>query len=267
MAYSKHKKEPKSLPTQQTIDVSVVDNSVTDNASHDYNQDDSEHLSPDSITVESDSEFDDTESLEDIDDADDDEINIDFGDKISFKKLQEKYEIGRDTLYKRLKHLKIAAWKVSGKSCYDAMQLAHLDGLQAHIKSGKKMETYPKPEPTGPSSESTAKKPEISSSIVLSQNGNVETKDSSDKIDPTPIQKVFSKADVKQINSDALERLKTMRLAVIEVTRGYQENPDLIPSEILQEIEEAEMAAISTPLSHKPYYDPKALAQLVFRSL
>jgi hypothetical protein len=264
MAYSKHKKESESSLTQQTIDVCVTETSVVDNTITTDNEEDSEYLLSDSTTVESDLEFDNVESGEEINEDENDE-GIDFGDKISFEKLRVKYQIGRDTLYKRMKHLKITAWKVLGKSCYDAIQVAHLDGLHEHMKKGKKVVDYPIPEPTGPSSESTPDL-EPSSSLVLTQNDTLDQVGQS-TLRTTPIKQKLSKADIVEIRLDALERVKTKRLAVIEVTRTLEENPDLIPLEIQQEIEEAEMAAISTPLAHKPYYDPKLLAQLVIQSL
>lgn len=179
--------------------------------------------------------------------------------------MQDKYKIGRDTLYKRIKYLRIAAWKVSGKAWYDAMQVAHLDGLHEHIQNGKKMMDYPRPEPTGPKDESTANLERHS--LLLAQNDTLD-RSSSSTIYSTPVNKQpLSKADVNQIRLEALERSKLKRLAVIEVPRANEENPDLIPPEIQQEIEEAEMAAISTPLAHRPYYDPKLLAQLVIQSM
>jgi hypothetical protein len=129
MADSKHKKESQSSLTQQKMDVYVADTSVVDNAITTDNEGDREDLLSDSMTVKSDSQFDNIESLEDINEADDDDEGVDFGDKISFKKLQDKYQIGRDTLYKRIKYLRITAWKVSGMACDDAMQVAHLNGL------------------------------------------------------------------------------------------------------------------------------------------
>jgi hypothetical protein len=76
-----------------------------------------------------------------------------------------------------------------------------------------------------------------------------------------------SNADVKQIKLNAASRVKAMRIAEIQIARAMQENPDLLPPEIRLEIEQEEMAAMSTPLSHRGYYDPNALAQAVLASL
>jgi hypothetical protein len=82
-----------------------------------------------------------------------------------------------------------------------------------------------------------------------------------------PVEAVISNADIEQIKLEALERLKAKRLAVVEVARVYEENPNLVPLEIKREIEEAERTAISTPLSHRKYYDLKALVQAVIATL
>lgn len=82
-----------------------------------------------------------------------------------------------------------------------------------------------------------------------------------------PIQSVTLNADIEQIKLNAAERVKAMKIAELHVTRAMLENPDLIPEDIRQEIEAAEMATISTPPFHQGYYDPKVLAQAVIASL
>ncbi len=84
---------------------------------------------------------------------------------------------------------------------------------------------------------------------------------------PVPIQPVISQADIYQVKLNAAERVKSLRIAEIQIARAMQENPNLLPEEIKQEIAEAEMAAISTPLSHRSYYDPNTLTQAVIASL
>ena len=54
--------------------------------------------------------------------------------KISISELREKYSIGRDPLYARMRYLQITTWKVSGKAYLDAEQVAHMDGLHEHIQ-------------------------------------------------------------------------------------------------------------------------------------
>jgi Plasmid replication region DNA-binding N-term len=89
-----------------------------------------------------------------------------------------------------------------------------------------------------------------------------------EEIKPTPASTTtISRADIEQIKSNAVQRVKALRIAEIQVARAYQENPNLLPSEILEEINQAEMAAIATPLNHRNYYDPNALAQMVIASL
>jgi hypothetical protein len=43
--------------------------------------------------------------------------------KISILELQEKYGIGRDPLYARMRYLRIKTYKVSGKAHLDAQQV------------------------------------------------------------------------------------------------------------------------------------------------
>lgn len=85
MAYSKHKKESKSSLTQQGMDVYVADTSVVDNAITTDNEGDREDLLSDRMTVESNLEFDNIESVEDMSKGDDDNEGVDFGDKISLR--------------------------------------------------------------------------------------------------------------------------------------------------------------------------------------
>jgi hypothetical protein len=88
-----------------------------------------------------------------------------------------------------------------------------------------------------------------------------------EQVSEKAIAPTISRADIEQIKVEAQQRVRAKRLAVIQVARAYEENPELLPEDLRQEIEAAEMAAIATPLSQKPYYDPNALAQLVIGSL
>jgi hypothetical protein len=282
MADNNHKKESLSQQTHQTIDVIGADNLVINDVMTADNAPYTGQLSADSITIQAenapDSMVNEEYSMVNADDRQtDNSENIEFFDKISILELQKKYNIKRDALYKRMGYLRITTYKVSGRACLYAEQVAHMDGLHEHIKGGHPMDTYPKPEPTGPSlkqdkslhivedepySEDNVK---TSSSIVMSPNSTVEPTRNTPS--PTVINTVISQADVEQIKSEAQQRVKAKRLAVIQVARAYEENLDKLPFEIQQEIKEAEMAAISTPLSHKNYYDPNALAQLAIQNL
>lgn len=102
--------------------------------------------------------------------------------------------------------------------------------------------------------------------VVQGEEGIAQTPD--EEISPTPASTTtISHADIQQIKNNAAQRVKALRIAEIQVARAYQENPDLLPPEILEEIDQAEMAAIATPINHRPYYDPNALAQMVIASL
>ncbi|MDV2997624.1 MAG: hypothetical protein N4J56_007329 [Chroococcidiopsis sp. SAG 2025] len=70
--------------------------------------------------------------------------------KIAIGDLQKKYSIGRDPLYARMNYLQITTWKIDHKAYLDADQVAHMDGLHAHIQQTGKMKGYPIPEPSGP---------------------------------------------------------------------------------------------------------------------
>jgi hypothetical protein len=68
------------------------------------------------------------------------------------KELQQKYNIGRASLYKRMEYLQIKSWKVLGKACLDVEQIQQMDGLHEYIKSTKCMQGYPIPASSGPNS-------------------------------------------------------------------------------------------------------------------
>jgi hypothetical protein len=104
--------------------------------------------------------------------------------------------------------------------------------------------------------------------VVQSKEGINQIPDEEIKPTPAPASTTtISRADIEQIKSNAVQRVKALRMAEIQVARAYQENPNLLPPEILEEIDQAEMAAIATPLNHRTYYDPNALAQMVIASL
>ncbi len=199
----------------------------------------------------------------------DDRQNNDIFSKISILELQKKYGIGRDSLYKRMAYLQIATYKIKGKAYLDAEQTAHMDGLHDHIQATGKMEGYPIPEPSGPrqeeqEAEQTTALVEISEKITVSNNQQIEN---SPTATYQAVPTTASRADIEQIKVEAQQRVKAKRLAVIQVAKAYEENPNLLPEDIKAEIEAAEMAAISTPLNHKPYYEGNALAQMVIQDL
>jgi hypothetical protein len=106
------------------------------------------------------------------------------------------------------------------------------------------------------------------SKALVVQNSQAIAQTPHEEIKPIPTSTAtISNADIEQIKSNAAQRVKALRIAEIQVARAYQENPNLLPPEILEEIDKAEMAAIATPLNHRNYYDPNALAQMVIASL
>lgn len=83
----------------------------------------------------------------------DNSINVDNFEKISISKLLNRYNIKRDSLYRRMAHLQIRPWKVSGHACLDAQQVRSMDKLNHYLKSNRYLSRYPVPEPSGPKRE------------------------------------------------------------------------------------------------------------------
>ena len=67
-------------------------------------------------------------------------ISVNSNDLI--KKLQERYEIGKSQIYKRLSYLNIKSHKENGEVFFDSEQLRELDQLNEHLKAGLPMEAY-----------------------------------------------------------------------------------------------------------------------------
>ncbi|MEA5595710.1 hypothetical protein [Rivularia sp. UHCC 0363] len=205
-----------------------------------------------------------------------DSQNVENFSKIPISEFLKKYGIGRDPLYGRMRYLRITTYKVKNKAYLDAGQAAHMDALHEHIKATGRMDGYPIPEPSGPvteeqklsaTPESTSEDDAENCSSLVIQNSSLKTQAQNSTLQPQEIETTFSSADIQQIKLEAQHRVKAKRMAVIQVAQAYEENPGKLPPEIQLEIEEAEMAAISTSLSHRPYYDPNVLAQLVIDTL
>jgi hypothetical protein len=85
-----------------------------------------------------------------------DSQNVDIFSKISILEFLKKYEIGRDSLYGRMRYLQITTYKIKNKAYLDGVQAGYMDGLHEHIKATGRMEGYPIPEPSGPVGEETS---------------------------------------------------------------------------------------------------------------
>ncbi|MBD2773981.1 DNA-binding protein [Iningainema tapete] len=83
---------------------------------------------------------------------------------------------------------------------------------------------------------------------------------------PSPVP-VISEANITQATLNAVQIVKSLRLAEIDIAKYLQENPHLLPEDVKREIAEAEKAAITVPLSNKGYFDPKTIAQVAIARL
>jgi len=179
--------------------------------------------------------------------------------------ILERFGIQKAALYERLKFLQIKPSKGKrAQSLFNKEQVELLDSLDEHIKRTGKMDGFAK---VAQALSTEASQAQTQALVVTKDTSDTSIEAHQQNLVVQPVPTVISQADIRQIKSNAAERVKNLRLAEIEVARAMQENPNLLPAEIKQEIEEAEMAAISTPLSHKAYYDPKTLAQAVLASL
>jgi hypothetical protein len=154
-------------------------------------------------------------------------------------------------LYERIKFLEIK--RAKNTQGYNTQQVASLDQLHEHILKTGKMDGF-------------TKSAEPTKAIVLVDDSNIE-RQQQPNLPVEPITPTFSSADIQQIKLEAQQRVKTKRLAVLKIAQAYEEDPSLLPLEIRTEMEQEEMALLSTPLSHRGYYDPNALAQAVLASL
>lgn len=166
--------------------------------------------------------------------------NQDNFSKISILELQEKYGIGRDPLYNRMKYLKIKTWKVSGKAHLDAQQVEYMDGLHEHIQQTGRMEGYPVPPPSGPQDE-----PETTPTTSLTV---AETQQISAAPNYSPKQKRSQSTqqdDAAAIVKSAQNKAAGTLIAENVIARHYIENPDLLPDELKTKIKESgEMPSI-----------------------
>ncbi len=271
MADNQQQKESLSQESYQTIDGNMTDNLINSDVILTDNTADTEVLLADSIEIQA-------ELAEDTEDAKIANLGtVTIPERLSIAELEKRYQIKRAALYDRLSYLNIKAWREGNKAYLNAEQIAHMDGLDRHMKDKKKMDIYPKPEPTGPSdSEETSllvspvtaeDQAQAFSAMVLAEDSAFSLESEPTTIEPTTITSTFSPTDVEKAKLEAQRRIRANRLAVIQITRAYEEDPSKLPLEIQQEIEEAEMAAMSTPLSRRGYYDPNVLAQLAIQSL
>ncbi|MBN3871632.1 hypothetical protein [Nostoc sp. JL33] len=173
--------------------------------------------------------------------------------KISILDLQKKYGIERDSFYARTRYLRITTWKEGGKAYLDAGQLAHMDGLHDHIKSTRRMEGYPVPEPSGPIDEQQSDN--TTASITVQQSQQLET--SSTKPDYTAGQRQHQSSEMEAIAAlvrSAQGKATGFIIAENMLTNQYIQNPDSLPEELREKIKES---------AQVPEIDPFAYANVL----
>lgn len=283
MTDKKQKEESLSPESYQTIDVSMADNEVNNDAILADNTPNIELLSgnnmPYTEPLSPDSSHDSLDNVVDISpQIEDRQINnlvkVEIPDKLYVPELLERYKIKRASLYKHMEYLNISPWKEGNRAYLNAEQIGHMDGLSDYMENNK-METYPKPEPTGPKEKSISPSEYYApteddaqtSSAIVRPGTNAFQPQSPPQSEPDAITVKFYKSEVEEAKKSAQKRVRAKRLAIVQIARTYEQNPEMLPPEIQQEIEEAEMAILSKPLSRRPYYDPNVLVQLAIQSM
>ncbi len=166
--------------------------------------------------------------------------------KIPISDLLKKYEIGRDSLYARMRYLRITTWKVSGKAYLDADQIAHMDGLHDHIKATGRMEGYPIPEPSGP----IEVEDEQPTALTVTETQQITAPGYSPKQKRSQSSQQVD--DVAAIVQSAQNKAAGTLIAENILARHFIENPDLLPDDLKQKIKES---------GEMPTIDPFAYAQ------
>jgi hypothetical protein len=165
-----------------------------------------------------------------------------FGIPIS--KLREKYNIGRDPLYARMRYLRITTWKVSGKAYLDAEQVAHMDGLHAHIQQTGRMEGYPIPEPSGP----VELEPEETTAIVEAAPQQISTQQS---FVPTGERSHSSEMEpMNQLVKNAQNKATGVLIAENMLAAEYIKNPDKLPEELREQIKQSSVLPAVDPFAY-----------------
>ena len=150
-------------------------------------------------------------------------------------KLKEKYQIGKTQVYKRLQYLGIKSSKENGKVWIDSRQLQLLDELEEHIKAGNKIETFSKPG-------------EIIQAEKASLDKEAET-----------IHEVHAPNDISLLLRAAQEKAAGNLIAQNLIAAEFTANPHLLDSDLKEQVEQSQKAAIPKPLDPLKY--AQAIAQ------
>lgn len=175
--------------------------------------------------------------------------NIDKSAFIALLELQEKYQIGRDPLYVRMRYLAITTWKIGGKAYLDEQQIAYMDELHEHIKTVGRMEGYTPPAPSGPVTEA---KPSAAIQTV-EESREIEVAVNSVNYSPQN-NRAHSSGENEAIASliqSAQNKAAGVLIAENVLAQQFIQNPDALPPELKAKIKES---------SQMPTVDPFAYA-------
>jgi hypothetical protein len=163
--------------------------------------------------------------------------------KISILELQEKYGIGRDPLYARMRYLQIKTWKLSGKAYLYADQVAHMDALHDHIKSTGRMEGYPVPPASGPIEE---KQPAPTTTLAVAQTQQVTPSYSpkQQRSQSSPVD------DVAAIVTSAQNKAAGTLIAENVLAQHFIQNPELLPEGLKAKIQESAQMPSVDPFAY-----------------
>lgn len=160
--------------------------------------------------------------------------------KISILELQEKYGIGRDPLYARMRYLQIKTWKLSGKAYLYADQVAHMDALHDHIKTTGRMEGYQVPPASGPIEE---EQPAPTTTLTVAETQQI----TAPSYAPQQKRSQSSQVDdTTAIVQSAQNKAAGTLIAENILARHFIENPDLLPDNLKEQIKQSgEMPSIN----------------------
>jgi hypothetical protein len=168
--------------------------------------------------------------------------------KFSIEDLQKKYGINKQTVYSRMKYLRITSWKEYGKAYLDPTQVQYMDGLHQHIKETGRMEGYPIPEPSGPVENESAITVAESQSVThqVTENTQVYVKPEVRSQSSTQID------DIANLVQNSQRKATGILIAENVLANQYVHNPELLPIELREEIKKS---------AEVPKVDPFAYAQ------
>jgi hypothetical protein len=285
MADNQQEKKLLSQESYQTIEDNIAQNRVDNDSILADNILDTELLLPDnvpdtkslladSIEIEADL-AEDTESKQ-IDNL----VPVAINDKLSIAELQKRYKIKRAALYARLNYLNIKAWKEGNKVYLNAEQIAHMDGLYWHMNNKEKMDTYPKPKPTGPldkvESSTPPEQTEVPEQVEISncgaitlQQSNVEQSNINEELSPSyqlevqPVKAQINESEMQKIDEQAQILAASRYFATQELADYYANTGNFSIPEIVEGVRQRREKTNQQWSEIHAKSDPKYVTQLL----